>query len=256
MSSVIPIGETQFDCAMPVRMDAVRKLLVGLIEDQGLNLSQVSLKLGKSHSYLQQFIKRGVPARLPEDVRARLAEMFGVDEAHLGGRLPNLGMGVAPPPPLRKRNEFLPEYDLRGGSSYGGGVGTQLSEDGRESAPMLVAQWGLPSTFIRNELGLTFGQADIIPVRGDSMDDGTSRGLSSGDRVVIDRLDTDPRQGGIFAVWDGGGVIVKQVELVQGENGPQRIICKSRNPAYAPIELTIDGNVHVIGRISAKIARM
>jgi hypothetical protein len=254
MSSHVPISGSDFFRAMPPRMDAVRKLLVGLIEDRGLNLSQVSLKLGKSHSYLQQFIKRGVPAKLPEDVRAQLAELFGVDETLLG-KQPSPASRLAKMSDAAKPAESIPEFDVRAGTSYGGGIDTQEWEEAGNASQMPVAQWGLPAAFIRNELGLTFGQADIIPVRGDSMDDGTKHGLSSGDRVIVDRLDTDPRQGGIFAVWDGGGVIVKQVELIRGED-PPRIICKSRNPAYAPIELTIDGNVHVIGRISAKIARM
>lgn len=254
MSSHLPIGHPDFSRAMPIRMDAVRKLLVGLIEDRGLNLSQVSLKLGKSHSYLQQFVKRGVPAKLPEDVRAQLADLFGVDEVLLGkapsarARLETVHADEKPP-------EALPEYDVRGGVSYGGGMDTQEWEDGGNPSQMAVAHWGLPPSYVRNELGLTFGQADILPVKGDSMDDGTKHGLSSGDRVIVDRRDTDPRQGGVFAVWDGGGVIVKQVELVRGTD-PVRIICKSRNPSYDPIELIIDGNVHVIGRISAKIARM
>lgn len=236
-------------------MDSVRKLLVGLVEDRKLNLADVSRKIGKNHAYLQQFVKRGVPASLPEDVRSQLAELFGVDEVLLGKK-PSLRRApddsdIQPPPP----SEVLHEFDVRGGTSYGGGLDTQEWEDGGNSAQMPVAQWGLPASYVRSELGLTFGQADIIPVRGDSMDDGTKHGLSSGDRVIVDRLDADPRQGGIFAVWDGGGVIVKQVELIRDVE-PPRILCKSLNTRYAPIELTIDGNVHVIGRIAAKIARM
>lgn len=87
------------------------------------------------------------------------------------------------------------------------------------------------------------------------MDDGSAKALTSGDRVVIDRKDTDPRQGGIFAVWDGDGVIIKQVEIVRGSSPPQ-IVCTSRNSNYKPITLDLDGNVHIIGRVSAKFSRM
>lgn len=235
-------------------MDAIRKLLTRVIEDRGLKLSELSLKLDKNHAYLQQFIKRGIPAKLPEDVRVKLADLLGLDETLLGGpmREPRAQRSDLP---IATHAALLPEYDVRAGTSYGGGIDTQDWEVDGNSGQMAVAEWSFPATFVRSELGLTLGQADIIPVRGDSMDDGTKFGLSSGDRVIVDRQDTDPRQGGIFAVWDGGGVIVKQVELVRGED-PPRIVCKSRNPAYAPIELTIDGNVHVIGRIAAKIARM
>lgn len=251
MSSANPIGKSYFRRAMPDPMDSVRKLLVGLIEDRGLNLSQVSLRLGKSHSYLQQFIKRGVPAKLPEEVRLRLAEMFGIDEHLLGAPLKGgaPALAVNNPPYLR-------EYAVKGGGSYGGGMIEDGEwQEGGEPAQEVIAQWALPPSYVRNELNLSFDMADIISVRGDSMDDGSKFGLSSGDRVIVDRADRDPAQGAIFAVWDGGGVIVKQVELVRGSE-PQRIICKSLNPRYEPFELILDENAHIIGRIAAKFARM
>lgn len=111
-------------------MDSVRKLLIGLIEDRKLTLSDVSRELGRNHAYLQQFIKRGIPQKLPEDVRGRLAEMFGVDEVVLGGPVktgpkPKTGAPVEAAP-------SLPEFDLRGGVAYGGGAdGTgEWNEDG------------------------------------------------------------------------------------------------------------------------------
>lgn len=55
-------------------MDTVRQLIL----DRVPNLSATSRKIGKSHSYLQQFVKRGVPAKLPEDVRDALAVEIGV----------------------------------------------------------------------------------------------------------------------------------------------------------------------------------
>lgn len=149
----------------------------------------------------------------------------------------------------------LPEYDIRAGASYGGGMDDGEWRDGGVSAHEPVANWGLPQAYVERELGLTYGFADILPVRGDSMDDGSAKALTSGDRVVIDRKDTDPRQGGIFAVWDGDGVIIKQVEIVRGSSPPQ-IVCTSRNGNYKPITLDLDGNVHIIGRVSAKFSRM
>lgn len=156
--------------------------------------------------------------------------------------------------PMSSR-KTLPEYDIRAGASYGGGMDDEEWRDGDISGHAPVAQWGLPPAYVERELGLSYGFADVIPVRGDSMDDGTVHALVSGDRVIIDRKDKDPRQGGVFAVWDGGGVIVKQVELVRGD-GPPRIICSSRNPHYKPIELVLDGSVHVIGRVAAKVSRV
>src|SRR5262249_58380211 len=64
-------------------MDAARSAIVSRVAELGLSLSELSLKVGKNHAYFQQFIKRGVPNRLPEEVRARVAEILGLDERTL-----------------------------------------------------------------------------------------------------------------------------------------------------------------------------
>ncbi len=61
-------------------MDAVRGMIVSRVAELGLSLSELSLKGGKNHAYFQQFIKRGVPNRLPEEVRGRVAEILGLEE--------------------------------------------------------------------------------------------------------------------------------------------------------------------------------
>lgn len=67
----------------PSLMDAVRKLILDRATDLDTNLSELSRQIGKNHAYLQQFIKRGVPLRLPEDVRAKLAPVLNVPEQML-----------------------------------------------------------------------------------------------------------------------------------------------------------------------------
>lgn len=147
------------------------------------------------------------------------------------------------------------EIDVRGGASYGGGIIDEAHQDAGNASDKVVANWGLPKEFVESELGLRSGGMDIIKVRGDSMDDGTARGLSSGDRVMVDRDDRDVRQGGIFVVFDGVGIIIKQVELDR-EAQPPRIVCKSLNARYSPITLTLESPVQVVGRVAARISRM
>ena len=147
------------------------------------------------------------------------------------------------------------EIDVRGGASYGGGIIDEAYQENGEASDKVVARWGLPTDFAESELGLRSGGMDIIKVRGDSMDDGSAKGLASGDRVIVDRDDRDVRQGGIFVVYDGAGIIIKQVELDR-EAQPPRIICKSLNTRYSPITLTLESPVHVVGRVAARISRM
>src|SRR5690349_20074745 len=69
-------------------MDSVRELVVGRPAEIGETLKSASEKLGRNHAYLQQFVQRGTPARLPEDVRSGLAVLLGIDEEALRGEAP------------------------------------------------------------------------------------------------------------------------------------------------------------------------
>jgi phage repressor protein C with HTH and peptisase S24 domain len=64
-------------------MDTVRSLIVARVAELGLSLSELSLRAGKNHAYFQQFIRRGVPERLPEEVRGLVAQILRVDESQL-----------------------------------------------------------------------------------------------------------------------------------------------------------------------------
>ncbi|MCH8858576.1 MAG: helix-turn-helix transcriptional regulator [Proteobacteria bacterium] len=71
--------------------------------------------------------------------------------------------------------------------------------------------------------------------------------LLSGDRVLIDRRKTNPSQPGIFALFDGFGLVAKLVERVPRSDPPQfRII--SRDPDLTPHEATLD-EIRIIGRV-------
>ena len=61
-------------------MDPVRKLILEKTQERGTNLAEVSRQIGRNHAYLQQFIKRGVPAELSEKVRPALAVALGIPE--------------------------------------------------------------------------------------------------------------------------------------------------------------------------------
>jgi SOS-response transcriptional repressor LexA len=76
-------------------MDAARSLIVSRVAELGLSLSELSLRVGKNHAYFQQFIKRNIPARLPEEVRERVAEILKIDEGQLRG----VGSKSLPPVP-------------------------------------------------------------------------------------------------------------------------------------------------------------
>ena len=64
-------------------LDPVRRQLLDLVQERGASLAAASRAVGRNHAYLQQFITRGTPRRLPEDVRYALANFLRVDESTL-----------------------------------------------------------------------------------------------------------------------------------------------------------------------------
>jgi phage repressor protein C with HTH and peptisase S24 domain len=62
----------------------VREIIRQRIQEQGLSMGDLSKNvLGRNHAYLQQYLERGVPAKLPEDMRLLLAPALGIDEEEL-----------------------------------------------------------------------------------------------------------------------------------------------------------------------------
>ena len=141
-------------------MDAARTIIVAKVAELGLSLSELSLSVGKNHAYFQQFIKRGVPARLPEEVRGRVAEILKIDER-------TLKLGAAKPSPAApganahvggavRITTWIPVYGQAVGGKDGEFVlnGNQASE---VLAPSTLA--GVPGAYAVYVLGELDGAA-------------------------------------------------------------------------------------------------
>lgn len=66
-----------------MRLDPIRDLILRLLEERDLTMKEVSLKMGRNHAYMRQYLKQGTPDRLEEDDREKLASILGVDEGDL-----------------------------------------------------------------------------------------------------------------------------------------------------------------------------
>lgn len=63
----------------------VRKLVFEKLAERRLTMKEASLKMGRAHSYLYQFLKRGIPLELHERDRISLAAILEVPEGELRG---------------------------------------------------------------------------------------------------------------------------------------------------------------------------
>jgi len=216
-------------------MDAVRKRLVNAIEDRGLTLKDASLRIGRNHAYLQQFVERGIPARLKEGDRVKLSALLNVPEKELGAP-ERAGQLVA----ANSNVSNVPEYQVH--VSAGGGA--LVAEENKRR------DWPFATDYLKQELGLERSKLAIVEVRGDSMEPT----LSSGDRVLVNMSDRQVSQPGIFIVFDGDGTVVKRVEKIPG-SVPTRIVLISDNPLHGRYELDSDV-VQIVGRVVWRAGRI
>jgi phage repressor protein C with HTH and peptisase S24 domain len=217
---------------------SVRRTLDELIRNSGDDYASLSRLLGRNPTYIQQFIKRGVPRRLSEEDRRRLALHFGIGERLLGGATERVGSATegrgtgATPPPLA---DFVTveAYDV--GASAGAGA---LAEDERA-----VAQVAFRSNFVRSVASNRVEALSTIRVEGDSM----LPTLSNGDAILVDTDDDGERlRDGIYVLRVDGALLVKRLGV---NPATRRLSILSDNPAFPSWPDCDPDGVTVIGRV-------
>lgn len=230
-----------------MKLDAQRKRILELVahRDPPTDLKKASLACGKNHAYLHQFINRGTPRKLPEDVRHALAAHLGVDEAVLRPDGQALGNGPVRPAAEEQREDGSPRPpappgviavpEIRVSASAGGGAMLEHEPGSRD--------WYFASDWLRHELRAAPKDLRVISIDGDSMEPI----LRSGDKVLIDLSRRAPSPPGIFVLHDGIGLVAKQVEFIPNSE-PARLLIKSESPRYQDYERTLD-EVNIVGRV-------
>ena len=140
----------------------------------------------------------------------------------------------------------IPEIEVRAGMGGGGEAQISYMPDGNGgvvAADGVRSIWAFPEDYIRSELRVNSGAARMIEVQGDSMEPT----LRAGDRIMVDTVHKAPSPPGIYALWDGFGVIVKRVEHILNSD-PPRLEIASDNGAHGSYERTFD-EVNIIGRV-------
>lgn len=199
-----------------------RTSLERLIAENGDDYAGLSKLIGRNAAYIQQFIKRGSPKRLPEKERGILARYFGVDERLLGGLASSTGkLGF----------RTIPKLDV--GASAGPGA--------INDAEALAGKIGFDEKWLR-KLATDPAQLSLIRVEGDSM----APTLNNGDDIMVDSSAAAAAlRDGIHVIRMDDVLMVKR--LAKGPAG--RLSVLSDNPAY-PGWPDVDGAaVTVVGRV-------
>jgi Peptidase S24-like len=199
-----------------------RAVLDRLAAENGDDYAGLSKLVGRNVAYIQQFIKRGTPKKLPEVERGILARYFGVDETSLGG--------IASP---RTKGGLRLIPKLAVGASAGAGA--------VNDAEALAGKIGFDEKWLRKQ-GLEPSKLSLIRVEGDSM----SPTLNHNDDIMVDN------SAAASALRDGVHVIrLDDVLMVKRlAKGPGvRLSVLSDSPAY-PDWPDVDGaSITIIGRV-------
>ncbi len=228
-------------------MDTIRTRILEMVAARrpATDLKTASFACGRNHAYLHQFIHKGSPRRLPEEVRHRLARHLGVDESLLRNADEDLPMQIMersrPAAADRHPHGNLGQShvsavsQMRIAASAGGGTAIEHETS--------ASPWFLPDTWIRSELNSSAADLRLILIDGDSMEPT----LRSGDQVIVNVARRSPSPPGIFIVFDGLGLVAKQIEVIANSE-PPRVHIISTNRRYPTYERTLD-EINIIGRV-------
>src|SRR6476619_7415357 len=171
-----------------------RLVLERLCAERGEDFAGLSRMLGRNAAYIQQFVRRGVPKRLGEEERRKLARYFGVAEALLGG----------PAEPV----------------TVSAGPGAIVSEEiGRP-------YFAFDERWLKALTPSAPSNLSIVRVEGDSM----APTLNAGDDILVDLGDAGERlRDGIYVLRIDDALVVKRLAL---NPVARRVTIQSDNPAY------------------------
>ena len=202
-----------------------RSVLEQLCAERGEDFAGLSRMLGRNAAYIQQYVRRGVPRRLGEDERRKLARYFGISESLLG----------APPP------EAAPADGLvsikRHPVMASAGPGAIVTEELGKPYFAFDERW-LKALTPREPSKLS-----IVRVEGDSM----TPTLNAGDDILVDLGDAAERlRDGIYVLRIDDAVVVKRLAL---NPIAKRVTVQSDNPAYPDWPDCSLGEINCIGRV-------
>jgi len=176
-----------------------RQALDDLIREREETYAAVSRLLGRNSAYIQQYIKRGTPARLDQSDIAQLALHFDVSAKLLGGK-----ESSSTP---RRSVITVPVIEAKG------------LEIPQERSRIVDEAW------LRRLCNRPAGLA-ILPIAGEAM----QPTLQNGDEVIIQRLRShDALHDGLYAVRGSSETFVRRIALDPTKN---RISVLTDHPAY------------------------
>ncbi len=206
-------------------MSDPRTVLERLCAERGEDFAGLSRMLGRNAAYVQQFVRRGVPKRLKEEERRKLARYFSISEALLGG--------PAEEPFALDGLVSIKRHPVGVSAGPGAIAGQEFGKP----------YFGFDERWLKALTATPPPNLSIVRVEGDSM----SPTLNDGDDILVDLGDAAERlRDGIYVLRVDESLIVKRLAL---NPMGRRVTVQSDNPAYPDWpDCGLEG-IHCIGRV-------
>jgi phage repressor protein C with HTH and peptisase S24 domain len=202
-----------------------RFVLERLCAERGEDFAGLSRMLGRNPAYIQQFVRRGVPRRLKEEDRRKLARYFSIPETLLGG------------PPESDQPPIGLVSVKRHPVSVSAGPGAVVTEELGKPYFAFDERWLKALTPSQPS------KLSIVRVEGDSM----APTLNAGDDILVDLGDAGERlRDGIYVLRVDDALVVKRLALNPTR---RRVTVQSDNPAYPDWPGCSLDDINCIGRV-------
>jgi len=206
-------------------MSDPRTVLERLCAERGEDFAGLSRMLGRNSAYIQQFVRRGVPKRLKEEERRKLARYFSVSESVLGGP-PDDGAGPVGLVSVKRHPVTV-----------SAGPGAVVNEELGKPYFAFDERW------LKTLTPSAPANLSIVRVEGDSM----APTLNAGDDILVDLGDAGERlRDGIYVLRIDDAVVVKRLAL---NPVGRRVTVQSDNPAYPDWPDCGLDKINCIGRV-------
>ena len=163
---------------------------------------------------------------------ARVAEALGVNLTYLAGASEN-PLAEAPPAIADTGQAYVVVQRLMADS----GGSAMAAQEYPEERVCFSRAW------IERRLGVAPSSLRMLNIRDDSMEPT----LRLGDVALVDTTKRTPSPPGVFALFDGFGLMAKRLEYA-AEPSPQQLRILSDNPHYSAYERPVD-EILIIGRV-------
>lgn len=134
------------------------------------------------------------------------------------------------------------EFDV---SPQAGGGALVAENGGDGDMHVSLATWTLPKAFLENYVPDSSGLA-VVRVIGNSMEPD----FMPGDRVLVDTHHKILSHDGVYVLWNGHGVVIKQLQLVPLSD-PARVRIISVNKTY-DTDTVLLSDIEINGRVVGK----